>query len=939
MLLTVTRDGGYFDFMVNGGGAVVIELRREPFVTQQKIVRVPWNEIVLIDPVELTLESGSAELLRLQAANGNALPENQDKPSCSAHNYRLMRPHIVAAPKSTRKSYSSSRDRSLDSQQTSRAVILRDSGMVQQSIQLPGSSNSDSQSSAYENSNQSVSLIYISSRANEFMSTISLQLTPTEDDNGEFKLPQELKHVHLKIVVEGNLFEQAFEPQSNLSFTYAWNRRNVYRQKSFGLSTASVSVGYEYFDCKHIIWTTRHIQLAGHDLSISDIGNQWNLNMHHRYNYRDSILQRGDGQNFNLKTDKPRVVQSIIGDGYQRPAVCSYCDGAIQSMEQRLLKPQALVSAPDGSLYVGDFNLIRRIEWAPSASRQSSGGSDRVVRTILELPTTRVPSRYGLALNLADQKLYMTDIDRHQVYLIKEQQQPKQQQADSLQNDTAFLSGGSMAAEENLLPVVGNGVRCQLDSEERALDNCGDGQPARLARLIEPKAIVFDLSNRMYIADGPNVRMVNTDNKIYTVLGGYAAIRHTKYPCSGEPVPMHKFVPRAPVDLAINPIDDTLHLLDDNVVYKITQDKRVQIVAGRLAHCSSRADSPSDSALPQGSGKLRATDVFLQSAQSIVFNQNGDLFISEDDQKLMISRVLLVSPEEDTISLYAGLPLEAAAKSVSGGQLEKQQPTIDSAHPIVDQESEQDKQRSSNVLPLSQTTKASEYRFNSVTALAVDQRGKLIVADKLQLRILSVEPDLPQVNAAGEYEIQSPDNGDELLVFNRHGHHVATREISSGQTQRNSNKYTFSYNVNTSFGQLSAVNYANGNKMSIYRDGPHHSVKMIETAFGGQCKFDISRNGQVHSITTIAPNTTKTNFAYHVDGGLLKQSRDQLSGEVFDFSYDEFGRAIGIQYNSPRFGQSPVDCRIATSSAYPGNNPIAQSSYVDPLCASLIVAE
>lgn len=895
--------------MVNGGGAVVIEFRREPFNTIQKSVRVPWNEIVLTEPVELSLETDSPEASGLLSADSS-------KPICLAHNYRLMRPHIVAAPKSTRKSYSSSRTRSLaSSQHNSRAVVLRDSGMVQQSIQLPGSA-SQSQSE----SNQSVSLIYISSRANEFMSTISLQLTPTS--RHQFKLPQELKQVHLSIVVEGNLFEQVFEAQTNLSFTYAWNRRNVYRQKSFGLSTASVSVGYEYYDCKHVIWTTKHIQLAGHDLSISDIGNQWNLNMHHRYNYRDSILQRGDGLNFNLKTDKPRVVQPIIGDGYQRPALCSYCDGASQPMEQRLLKPQALVSAPDGSLYVADFNLIRRVEWAPSASRQSAP-ADRVVRTVIELPPTRVPSRYSLALNLADQRLYMTDIDRHQVYQIREQQQQplqpgRRQQEDSVQNDTL---SGIAAAEENLLPVVGNGVRCQLDLDERAPDNCGDGQLARQARLIEPRAIVFDLQNRMYIADGPNVRMVNSDNKIYTILGGYAPMRHAKFPCSGEAIPMHKFVPRAPLDLAINPIDDTLHILDDNVVYKVTQDKRVQIVAGRLAHCLSTDTS---NAPPSNRNKPRATDVFLQSAQSIVFNQNGELFISEDDQKQMISRVLLVSPEEDTISLYAGLPLEGAS-----GKPGQQQPTIDSTTQLADQEADQqDKQRSSNVLPLGQTSKALEYKFNSVSALAVDQQGRLIVADRLQLRILSVEPDLPQLNAAGEYELQSPDNGDELLVFNRHGHHVATREISSGQTQRNSNKYTFSYNVNTSFGQLSAVNFANGNKMSIYRDGPHHSVKMIETAFGGQCKLDISRNGQVLSIATIAPNSTKTNFSYHVDGGLLKQSRDQLSGEIFDFSYDEFGRAVGIQHSSPRFGSTtPVDCRLGSA------------SYLNPLCSALIVAE
>lgn len=286
--------------MVNGGGAVVIEFWREPFVIKQKAVRVPWNEIVLIEPVELSLDptqavAGSKSTSQAQDNNNNSEEQQQDteieqqstSSACSAHNYRLMRPQIVAAPKSWRRSHSSNRinksptslssshhhhhqqQQQQHSQASSRAVILRDSGMVQQSILLPASSNDQ---------NQSVSLVYISSRANEFMSTISIQLTPSGGQEMK-QLPQELKLIHLKIIIEGNLFEQVFEAQLNLSFTYAWNRRNVYRQKSFGLSTALVSVGYEYFDCKHIVWSTKQIQLAAHDLSISDIGSQWNYSL------------------------------------------------------------------------------------------------------------------------------------------------------------------------------------------------------------------------------------------------------------------------------------------------------------------------------------------------------------------------------------------------------------------------------------------------------------------------------------------------------------------------------------------------------------------------------------------------------------------------------------------------------------------------------------
>lgn len=43
----------------------------------------------------------------------------------------------------------------------------------------------------------------------------------------------------------------------------------------------------------------------------------------------------------------------------QRPLNCEDCNGIAK--DTRLLSPIALASGPDGSLYVGDFNLIRKL--------------------------------------------------------------------------------------------------------------------------------------------------------------------------------------------------------------------------------------------------------------------------------------------------------------------------------------------------------------------------------------------------------------------------------------------------------------------------------------------------------------------------------------------------------------------------------------------------
>lgn len=162
------------------------------------------------------------------------------------------------------------------------------------------------------------------------------------------------------------------------------------------MTTATVKVGYEYSNCPEIIWEVQTTKLSGHDMSISDIGG-WNLDIHHRYNFhegmkntqqcyissvpfmtlffsvrRAGILQKGDGTNLYLRY-RPEVLKTIMGDGHQRPLEClgTICEGP--AAKQRLLAPVAITASPDGSLYVGDFNLIRRI------------GTDGTVKTLVQL--------------------------------------------------------------------------------------------------------------------------------------------------------------------------------------------------------------------------------------------------------------------------------------------------------------------------------------------------------------------------------------------------------------------------------------------------------------------------------------------------------------------------------------------------------------------------
>jgi len=88
---------------------------------------------------------------------------------------------------------------------------------LQQSLLIPGTD---------------VHLIYHSSETAGYMSTIMIVLTRET-------IPATLVTVLLRVLVEGHLFERSFEADRNLKYRFAWDRRNAYNQKVYGIITAS----------------------------------------------------------------------------------------------------------------------------------------------------------------------------------------------------------------------------------------------------------------------------------------------------------------------------------------------------------------------------------------------------------------------------------------------------------------------------------------------------------------------------------------------------------------------------------------------------------------------------------------------------------------------------------------------------------------------------
>ncbi|CAH1394248.1 unnamed protein product [Nezara viridula] len=749
---TLTREDGWFDLLVNGGGAITLQFGRSPFRLQSYIVNVPWNEVVIIDTITMW------------AVEDHPLPYYPFP--CTDHDYDVMKPVVLATWK-----------HGFQGSCPDKSAILVESQVVQESFQIPGTG---------------LNLVYHSSRAAGYLSTIQLQLTPDV-------IPPSLKLIHLRITIEGILFEKTFEADPGIKYTYAWNRLNVYRQRVYGITTALVKVGYEYKNCRNIIWDVQTTKLSGHDMSISEVGG-WNLDIHHRYNFHEGILQKGDGTNIYLK-HKPRVVKTTLGDGHQRPLDCSDCDGTAGT-KQRLLAPVALAAASDGSIYVGDFNLVRRIM------------IDGTVRTVVRLNVTRVAYRYHIAVSPLDGSLYISDPESHQILRAR--------------NPDDFSD-----PEHNWETVVGSGERC-LPGDEA---HCGDVGLARDAKLAYPKGVAVSADNVLYFADGTNIRMVDRDGIVTTVIGNHVHKSHWKpIPCEGT-LSVEEVHLRWPTDLAINPLDNSLHIVDDHMVLKLTADYRVKVVAGRPLHCQAR-----------GLDNELATQATLVMPQSIAFSSSGDLYIAESDSQ-RINRVRLVGTD-GRITHYAGA--ESRCNCLDRGC-----DCFEQDHFL-----------------------ASTSKFNTISSVVVTPDGILHIADQANYRIRSVVASIPEANPSREYEVYSPET-QELYVFNRFGQHIATKNILTGETS-----YIFTYNVNTSNGKLSTVTDTAGNKVFLLRDYTSQ-VNSIENTKGQKCRLRMSRIRLLSELNT--PDNYNVSLDYHGPTGLLRSKLDS-AGRSYVYSYDEFGR-------------------------------------------------
>ncbi|XP_068836798.1 teneurin-2 isoform X8 [Capricornis sumatraensis] len=747
---TITRQDGTFDLIANGGASLTLHFERAPFMSQERTVWLPWNSFYAMDTLVMKTEENSI-------------------PSCDLSGFVRPDPIIISSPLST-----------FFSAAPGQNPIVPETQVLHEEIELPGST---------------VKLRYLSSRTAGYKSLLKITMTQST-------VPLNLIKVHLMVAVEGHLFQKSFQASPNLAYTFIWDKTDAYGQRVYGLSDAVVSVGFEYETCPSLIlWEKRTALLQGFELDPSNLGG-WSLDKHHILNVKSGILHKGTGENQFL-TQQPAIITSIMGNGRRRSISCPSCNGLAEG--NKLLAPVALAVGVDGSLFVGDFNYIRRI--FPS----------RNVTSILELRNNPA-HKYYLAVDPVSGSLFVSDTNSRRIYRVKS------------------LSGAKDLAGNSEV-VAGTGEQCLPFDEAR----CGDGGKAVDATLMSPRGIAVDKNGLMYFVDATMIRKVDQNGIISTLLGSndLTAVRPLSCDSSMDVAQVRL---EWPTDLAVNPMDNSLYVLENNVILRITENHQVSIIAGRPMHCQVPGIDYSLSKL--------AIHSALESASAIAISHTGVLYITETDEK-KINRLRQVTTNGE-ICLLAGAASDCDCKNdvncncYSG----------DDAY-------------------------ATDAILNSPSSLAVAPDGTIYIADLGNIRIRAVSKNKPVLNAFNQYEAASPGE-QELYVFNAEGIHQYTVSLVTGEYL-----YNFTYSADNDVTELIDNN---GNSLKIRRDSsgtPRHLLMPDNQII----TLTVGTNGGLKVVST--QNLELGLMTYDGNTGLLATKSDETGWTTF-YDYDHEGRLTNV---------------------------------------------
>uniref|UniRef100_A0A914GXE9 EGF-like domain-containing protein n=1 Tax=Globodera rostochiensis TaxID=31243 RepID=A0A914GXE9_GLORO len=423
---------GTFELALNGGGLVSVQFVRQPFGRLPLTLYLPPNRIVNVGTVWMDR--------RPPKASSSALPSpSQCVASISKWHFR---PSVLFLSPSSSFFSSSSSSILLPSDRSSASPAPQmsiDSRVVSVAVSLPDSAHS---------------LVYASNRANGARSLLRVQLLGND-------LPDGLLRLELALEIDGKRQERTFAPRTLLWHEFAWDRQNAFWQREYGQRRGQISVGFHLSNCASPVWHFVPFRLDALPLPTAFPLPLWSLSSVHHLHPLQGLLQRGDDANFELLQTVTKL-RTVVGGGNRR--LLGQCDETEaprgencvgkreKALGASLLAPTALAAASDGSLFIGDAELIRRM--TPGAE---------FVDTLLRIDSVDSSHPYFLAVHpftnqlhislpLKRQILRVVDVGHHEIV--------------SGANSLIFPKGIAFDDRANLFVLDGRSLKKVMPREE-----------------------------------------------------------------------------------------------------------------------------------------------------------------------------------------------------------------------------------------------------------------------------------------------------------------------------------------------------------------------------------------------------------------------------------------------------------------------------------------
>lgn len=175
-----------------------------------------------------------------------------------------------------------------------------------------------------------------------------------------------------------------------------------------------------------------------------------------------------------------------------------------------------------------------------------------------------------------------------------------------------------------------------IKSMESFIEKPAYNYRTNLEGLKYPKGLVFDNENNLYFIDSNSVKVLKNGLIKNIISGGQ---RDSPVECKKIFDLDDKFSLYWPTVLAVNPIDNSLYILDDGIVFRLGIFNTIEVIAGRPYFCTE--DNPNF--------------VKLHNPIDMAFSPEGELFILENDAANKINQIRLVKSTGQIQVYFANL--------------------------------------------------------------------------------------------------------------------------------------------------------------------------------------------------------------------------------------------------------------------------------------------